>query len=114
MNTKFAQAPQAEQMVAEPENTTTAAETSRPEDKLNDNTIRWLGIPFFGASIPNVTGLFGNLSFADPRYWLGYILFIGLAAAIWQGNRYLLFRTRKRFTWFDKPIEKIVLLFMNN
>jgi len=41
-------------------------------------------------------------------------LFIGLAAAIWQGNRYLLFRTRKRFTWFDKPIEKLILLCMNN
>jgi LytS/YehU family sensor histidine kinase len=33
---------------------------------------------------------------------------------IWQGNRYLLFRTRKRFTWFDKPIEKLILLIINN
>jgi sensor histidine kinase YesM len=110
MNTNFAIAPQAEQMATETENTATTAR----EVQLNDNTIRWLGIPFFGIAIPNVTGLFGNLSVADPRYWLGYVLFIGLAAAIWQGNRYLLFRTRRRFTWFDKPIEKLVLLFMNN
>jgi LytS/YehU family sensor histidine kinase len=33
---------------------------------------------------------------------------------IWQGNRYLMFRTRQRFTWFDKPVEKVILLFMNN
>jgi hypothetical protein len=84
------------------------------EVKLNDDKIRLIGIPFFGIAIPNVTGLFGNVGPRDPKYWLGYLMFIGLAAAIWQGNRYLLFRTRKRFTWFDKPIEKLILLCMNN
>lgn len=82
--------------------------------KLNDNTIRLIGIPFFGISIPLLTGLFGTLTFREPLYWIGFVYFIGLAFLIWQGNRYLLFRTRKRFTWLDKPIEKLVLLFMNN
>lgn len=82
--------------------------------KLNDEKIRLIGIPFFGVAIPHLTGLFGSLQVSDARYWLGYVLFIGLAAVIWQGNRYLLFRTRQRFTWFDKPIEKLILLFMNN
>jgi hypothetical protein len=81
---------------------------------LNDGKIRLIGIPFFGIAIPNLTGLFGNVGPREAKYWLGYILFIGLAAAIWEGNRYLLFRTRKRFTWFDKPIEKLILLCMNN
>lgn len=76
--------------------------------------MRLVGIPFFGVAIPNLTGLFGPITFRDPLYWIGYVYFILLAALIWQGNRYLLFRTRKRFTWFDKPIEKLVLLFMNN
>ena len=76
--------------------------------------MRLIGIPFFGIAIPNVTGLFGSLNWRDPIYWLGYLYFIALAFMIWQGNRYLLFRTRKRFTWFDKPIEKLILLFMNN
>jgi hypothetical protein len=84
------------------------------EVRLKDEKIRLIGIPFFGIAIPNLTGLFGSLRFDDARYWLGYVLFIGLAAAIWEGNRYLLFRTRQRFTWFDKPIEKLILLFMNN
>jgi sensor histidine kinase YesM len=84
------------------------------EVKLNDTTMRLVCIPFFGIAIPNLTGLFGPLTFRDGLYWLGYLYFIGLALLIWQGNRYLLFRTRKRFTWFDKPIEKLVLLFMNN
>lgn len=84
------------------------------EVKLNDDKIRLIGIPFFGIAIPNVTGLFGNIGPGDTRYWLGYVLFIGLAGAIWEGNRFLLFRTRKRFTWFDKPIEKLILLCMNN
>lgn len=96
--------------MAEPEKTDSPAN----EVKLNDEKIRLIGIPFFGISIPNLTGLFGTINYTDVRYWFGYIFFIGLAAAIWQGNRYLLFRTRKRFTWFDKPIEKLVLLFVNN
>jgi hypothetical protein len=90
------------------------SEPTPTEVKLNDNLIRLIGIPFFGIAIPNLTGLFVTLRVTDVGYWLGYIYFIGLAASIWQGNRYLLFRTRKRFTWFDKPIEKLVLLFMNN
>lgn len=98
----------------EKERTTPASDKNGTEVKLNDDKIRLIGIPFFGIAIPNLTGLFGNLQIADPRYWLGYIIFIGLAAVIWQGNRYLLFRTRQRFTWFDKPIEKLILLFMNN
>lgn len=82
--------------------------------QLNDKTMRLIGIPFFGIVTPNVTGLFGELTFRDLTYWLGYVYFIALSFFIWQGNRYLLFRTRKRFTWFDKPIEKLILLFMNN
>src|SRR5687768_4382358 len=82
--------------------------------KLNDDLIRLIGIPLFGIAIPNLTGLFGDLSFSNGIYWLGYVYFIILAALIWQGNRYLLFRTRKRFTWFDKPIEKLILLLINN
>lgn len=81
---------------------------------LDDFKIRLIGIPFFGIAIPNVAGLFGPIGISDYRYWLGYIWFIMLAAMIWQGNRYLLFRTRQRFTWFDKPMEKLVLLIINN
>ncbi|MBX2965840.1 MAG: histidine kinase [Cyclobacteriaceae bacterium] len=84
------------------------------EVRLNDNAIRLIGIPFFGIVIPNITGLFGHLTVYDMAYWLGYPYFILLAGLVWQGNRYLLFRTRQRFTWFDKPIEKLILLFINN
>ncbi|HEU5145905.1 MAG TPA: sensor histidine kinase [Chryseosolibacter sp.] len=86
----------------------------KQEAQLNDVTIRLIGVPAFGIIIPNATGLFGYLTFRDVTYWLGYIYFITLAYLIWQGNRYLLFRTRKRFTWFDKPIEKLILLLVNN
>ena len=84
------------------------------EPELNDRMIRLIGIPVFGTVIPNLAGLFGDLTYRHIAYWLGYIFFILLAYLIWQGNRYLLFRTRKRFTWFDKPIEKLILLLINN
>ena len=92
----------------------TEEKESYSDIKLDDDTFRWIGIPIFGIIIPNATGLFGNLGVTDLAYWLGYIFFILLAFMIWQGNRYLLFRTRKRFTWFDKPIEKLILLLINN
>ncbi len=87
---------------------------THPEIQLDDIKFRWIGIPFFGILIPNATGLFGPLSYMSLTYWAGYLYFILLAYFIWQGNRYLLFRTRKRFTWFDKPVEKLILLLMNN
>lgn len=88
--------------------------TDTKDVKLNDVLIRVIGIPFFGIIIPNVSGLFGHLTYTEFKYWTGYGYFILLAALIWEGNRHLLFRTRKRFTWFDKPIEKLILLLMNN
>jgi sensor histidine kinase YesM len=81
---------------------------------LNDNAIRLIGIPAFGIIIPNLTGLLTHLSWQEPIYWISYVYFIFLAGLIWQGNRYLLFRTRQRFTWFDRPIEKLILLVFNN
>jgi sensor histidine kinase YesM len=84
------------------------------EVKLNDIVMRLIGIPFFGIIIPNISGLFGKMSFTEFMYWFGYVYFILLAGLIWEGNRYLLFRTRKRFTWFDRPSEKLVLLLLNN
>jgi len=82
--------------------------------RMNDSLMQWIGIPFFGIVIPNAAGLFGGIKYDDWRYWFGYILFISLSALIWKGNRYLLFRTRRRFTWFEKPIEKLILLLLNN
>ena len=91
-----------------------ARDMTKTEIQLNDHKIRLIGIPFFGLVIPHVTGLFGTITPSDWLYWIGLAYFIVLAAMIWQGNRYLLFRTRQRFTWFDKPIEKLILLFLNN
>lgn len=106
---KPARETQTEENVPQPENA-----LPEPQIELNDKTIRLIGIPFFGIAIPNLTGTFGSLGIRDGAYWLGYVYFISLAALIWHGNRYLLFRTRQRFTWFDRPIEKLILLFMNN
>jgi sensor histidine kinase YesM len=90
------------------------AENGTRQVVLNDHLIRLIGIPGFGIAIPNVTGLLDELSWKEPLYWISYFYFIAMSGMIWQGNRYLLFRTRQRFTWFDKPIEKLILLVINN
>lgn len=79
-------------------------------ETLDDGVLRLLGVPGFGVVIPNAAGLFGPLGPGDGAYWVGYVWFIALAAAIWHGNRYLLFAQRRHLDWFSHPIQKIVLL----
>lgn len=43
-------------------------------------------------------------------YWLGTLWFVGLAAAIWHGNRWLLFEQRRHLGWFDHPVRKLTTL----
>lgn len=99
----------------EPEKITTEPEKNigYRDIKLNDNAIRIIGIPLLGIVIPHAAGLMDTVALDTPVYWLGIAYFVLLSALIWQGNRYLLFRTRQRFTWFDKPIEKLILLVVN-
>lgn len=94
------------------EHTTTGVVNTRT--KMNDFAVRLIGIPAFGIAIPNLTGLFGDLLFNDFKYWLGYLYFIGLAFFIWQGNRWLLFRQRKYWDWFSKPVIKLMMLVSAN
>lgn len=93
-------------------------EPEKTDDKtpieLKDGWIRLIGIPFFGIAIPLVSGLLKDVPIASSQYWISFLYFILLSGLVWQGNRYQLFRTRRRFTWFDKPVEKLILLVVNN
>lgn len=80
------------------------------EGTIRDGWARILGIPAFGIAIPRLTGLLGPLGPDDPRWWAGSAAFVALAAAIWQGNRWLLFRQREHLDWFDRPLRKVVVL----
>jgi hypothetical protein len=83
-------------------------ETAAPV--IDDRLIRVVGIPGFGLIIPQVTDLFAGVSPSSTTYWLGVIYFIGLAGAIWNGNRWLLFEQRRHLGWFDHPARKVMLL----
>lgn len=70
---------------------------------VRDLTIRLIGIPFFGLLIPRVMGVLDSLDWRDPAYWFGTVLFLALSFALWQGNRWLLFRRRARADWLSEP-----------
>jgi hypothetical protein len=72
--------------------------------------VRAIGIPAFGLAIPQVTGLYGPIGPSDPRFWMGTAIFVGLSALIWHGNRWLLFQQRRRWTWLDHPVKKLLAL----
>jgi hypothetical protein len=80
-----------------------------PRD-IRDGWTRAIGIPAFGLGIPHLTGLLEPLGPGDARYWLGLGYFTLLSAALWHGNRWLLFKQREHLDWFDRPISKIAVL----
>ncbi|MFA6469196.1 MAG: sensor histidine kinase [Bacteroidota bacterium] len=82
--------------------------------ELNDTTIRIVLIPFFGFVIPNVTGMIDNSMFTPLQLVSAYLYFTFIAFAIWQGNRYLLFRLRVRFSWLSQPVYKVFALVVSN
>lgn len=86
----------------------------KPQSHINDLNIRLLFIPFFGIAIPNLTGLFGHVTFRSPLYWIGYGYFILISFVIWHGNRYLLFKQREHYDWFQNPIRKLTTLVFAN
>ncbi len=71
-------------------------------------------IPSFGVIIPNLTGLYVGVSTESFWYWFGYPYFILLSYSIWQGNRYLLFKQREHWNWFQHPVRKVLLLLAAN
>ncbi len=86
----------------------------RPPPAIRDGWMRLVGIPFFGLVIPRMTGLFGKLTPIDGLYWAGTLYFIAVAAIVWQGNRWLLFKQRAHLDWFAQPVLKLVLLVAAN
>lgn len=81
---------------------------------FDDRPLMLLGIPAFGFSIPWLTGLYGTLRMDDLRWWWGCAAFVGLAAAIWLGNRWLLFKQRQHLNWFAHPLRKLLMLVTAN
>ncbi len=79
-------------------------------NEIDDRWPRRLGILGFGLTIPHVSGLMRGVAPGEPRYWLGLLWFVLLAAAIWHSNRWLLFRQRERLDWFTRPVGKVVFL----
>ena len=82
--------------------------------QLDDRPLMTVGILAFGIAIPLLTGLYGDLRATDARLWVGAAGFIALAAAIWLGNRWLLFKQREHFDWFASPWRKLGMLVSAN
>ncbi|MBI5276605.1 MAG: histidine kinase [Burkholderiales bacterium] len=88
---------------------------ARPPGLLfDDRPVMAVGVLAFGTGIPVLTGLYGPVSPGSALFWLGFVWFIALAAAIWGGNRWLLFRQRRHLDWFSVPWRKLVSLVSAN
>ncbi len=81
---------------------------------FDDRLTMAVGSLGFGLAIPRLTGLFGPYGPVDGAFWVGLVGFIALAAAIWLGNRWLLFKQRQHFDWFNHPLRKLAMLVVAN
>ena len=89
-------------------------DTSKNKDSyVNDIGFRLILIPAFGIIIPLITGMINTYNFSNWQIKLSFLYTIGIAAVIWQGNRYLHFSMRSYFDWHNKPLQKIVVLLLS-
>lgn len=77
---------------------------------VDDCRARLIGIPAFGVAIPLVFDLYGTRSARDGLVWIGALVFLALSAAIWQGNRWLLLRSRGTMDWLERPARRLLVL----
>lgn len=85
------------------------APTTR-QPSVRDGLIRTVLIPVFGIAIPLVTDLYGPIRPLTQTWWIGQAWFLLTSFTIYHGNRWLLFRHRRRFSWIDRPIQKLLVL----
>ena len=77
---------------------------------INDIGFRLVLVPAFGIFIPLVTRMTDPYNFTNWEIKLSFLYTIGIAAIIWQGNRYLHYSMRSYFDWHNKPVQKILVL----
>ncbi len=85
-----------------------------PAVTIDDRWLMICGSLAFGVAIPLLTDLYGPVAPTDGRFWFGALLFVALAFAIWGGNRWLLFKQRAHFDWFNQPLRKLMMLVTAN
>ncbi len=77
---------------------------------VRDIGFRLVLIPAFGIIIPIITGMINTYNFSNWQIKLSFLYTIGVAAVVWQGNRYLHFSMRSYFDWHNKPLQKVLVL----
>ena len=77
---------------------------------IDDIGFRLILVPAFGILIPLMTGMVNRYNFSNWEIKLSFLYTIGIAAIIWQGNRYLHFSMRSYFDWHNKPVRKVLIM----
>ncbi|MBS1492765.1 MAG: sensor histidine kinase [Bacteroidetes bacterium] len=81
---------------------------------IKDGFIMSVGSIFFGAVIPNATGLIQN-STSDISFLIfSYLYFIASAFFIWFGNRWILIFLQDKVDWLNNPFKKVFYLVTSN
>lgn len=77
---------------------------------INDIAFRLILVPAFGIIIPLITGMINPFNFSNWQIKLSFLYTIGIAAVVWQGNRYLHYSMRSYFNWHNKPVQKVLVM----
>lgn len=85
-------------------------QTNQKGSYVNDIGFRLILVPVFGIAIPLITGMIDPFNLSNWQVKLSFLYTIGIAAVVWQGNRYLHYTLRSYFDWYNKPVQKILVL----
>lgn len=81
---------------------------------IKDRFIILIGSVFFGAVIPNATGLIRNSTSGIPFLIFSYLYFMVIAFLIWYGNRWILIFLQDKVNWLNNPFKKVFYLVTSN
>ena len=81
---------------------------------IKDGFIIIIGSIFFGAVIPNATGLITNSASDIPFLFFSYLFFVVIAFFIWYGNRFILILLQDKVDWLNNPFKKVFYLVTSN
>ena len=79
------------------------------DEIIQDQIIKWIGIPFLGLLIPNIAGIINNARYSPLELIAAYAFFIAISWIVWQGNVWIMYFIRKKYEWRYNQYHKIIL-----
>lgn len=80
--------------------------------QIHDAAFRIILIPALGIAIPLLAHAMDGSRLHGWNLKLSFLYTILIAGVVWEGNRYLWFSLNAYFDWYNKPVRRLIALFV--